>query len=65
MNRARTYHCTMMRHCIEQSNGLVPPLLCPSWVDCTEFNLDSHIVVVTEKKFLLPCNSSSVRLGIG
>jgi hypothetical protein len=23
-----------MRHCIEQSNGLVPSLLCPSWVDC-------------------------------
>ena len=23
-----------MRHCIEQSNGLVPLLLCPSWVDC-------------------------------
>jgi DNA polymerase IV len=22
-----------MRHCIEQSNGLVPSLLCPSWVD--------------------------------
>ncbi len=34
MNRARTYHCTRMRHCIEQSNGLVPSLLCPSWVDC-------------------------------
>ena len=34
MNRARTYHCTRMRHCIEQSNGLVPLLLCPSWVDC-------------------------------
>ena len=33
MNRARTYHCTRMRHCIEQSNGLVPSLLCPSWVD--------------------------------
>jgi hypothetical protein len=32
-NRARTYHCTRMRHCIEQSNGLVPLLLCPSWVD--------------------------------
>jgi hypothetical protein len=23
-----------MRHCIGQSNGLVPSLLCPSWVDC-------------------------------
>jgi hypothetical protein len=23
-----------MRHCIEQSNALVPSLLCPSWVDC-------------------------------
>jgi hypothetical protein len=23
-----------MRPCIEQSNGLVPSLLCPSWVDC-------------------------------
>ena len=23
-----------MRHCIEQSNGLVPSWLCPSWVDC-------------------------------
>jgi hypothetical protein len=23
-----------MRHCIEQSNGLVPSLLYPSWVDC-------------------------------
>jgi hypothetical protein len=23
-----------MRHCIEQSNGLVPSLLCRSWVDC-------------------------------
>src|ERR1700720_4363549 len=34
MNRARTYHCTRMRHCIEQSNGPVPSLLCPSWVDC-------------------------------
>ena len=34
MNRARTYHCTRMRHCIVQSNGLVPSLLCPSWVDC-------------------------------
>ena len=34
MNRARTYRCTRMRHCIEQSNGLVPSLLCPSWVDC-------------------------------
>jgi hypothetical protein len=34
MNRARTYHCTRMRHCIEQSNGLVSSLLCPSWVDC-------------------------------
>jgi hypothetical protein len=33
MNRARTYHCTRMRRCIEQSNGLVPSLLCPSWVD--------------------------------
>ncbi|MGA8697682.1 MAG: hypothetical protein WB689_28385, partial [Xanthobacteraceae bacterium] len=33
MNRARTYHCTRMRHCIKQSNGLVPSLLCPSWVD--------------------------------
>jgi hypothetical protein len=22
-----------MRHWIEQSNGLVPSLLCPSWVD--------------------------------
>jgi len=34
MNRARTYHCTRMRHGIEQSNGLVPSLLCPSWMDC-------------------------------
>jgi hypothetical protein len=34
MYRARTYHCTRMRRCIEQANGLVPSLLCPSWVDC-------------------------------
>jgi hypothetical protein len=34
MNRVRTYHCIRMRRCIEQSNGLVPSLLCPSWVDC-------------------------------
>jgi hypothetical protein len=34
MNRARTYHCTRMRHCIEQSDGLVLSLLCQSWVDC-------------------------------
>ena len=34
-NESRTHlSCTRMRHCIEQSNGLVPSLLCPSWVDC-------------------------------
>jgi hypothetical protein len=34
VNRARTYRCTRMRRCIEQSNGLVPSVLCPSWVEC-------------------------------
>ena len=34
-NESRT-HLSLhkMRHCIEQSNGQVPSLLCPSWVDC-------------------------------
>jgi hypothetical protein len=50
MNRARTYRSTRMRHRIEQSNGLVPSLLCPSWVDCIiatrgyDFRKGHHVI---------------------